>query len=109
MDEFRGLDRSQKVIFSKSYQYGEGPPQRALPLADVLKGYVLKEATSKPVIRKQTDSLNLSWRDKRYHRFYAVVDRLVDELQEHVWIKTGKPKRRLKGDGLEKLHYSVEC
>ena len=60
-------------------------------------------------MRKQIDNLNLSWRDKRYHRFYAVVDRLVDELQEHVWVKTGKPKRRLKGDGLEKLHYSVEC
>jgi hypothetical protein len=69
----------------------------------------LKEAISKPVILKQADSLNLSWRDERYHRFYAVVDRLVDELQEHVWVKTGKPKRRLKGDGLEKLHYSVEC
>ena len=69
----------------------------------------MKEATSKPVMRKQIDNLNLSWRDKRYHRFYAVADRLVDELQEHVWVKTGKPKRRLKGDGLEKLHYSVEC
>ena len=69
----------------------------------------MKEAISKPVILKQADSLNLSWRDERYHRFYAVVDRLVDELQEHVWVKTGKLKRRLKGDGLEKLHYSVEC
>jgi len=37
--------------------------------------------------------------------FYTVVD----QLQEHVWSETGKPKRRLKGDGLEKLHYSVEC
>ena len=69
----------------------------------------MKEAISKSVILKQADNLNLSWRDERYHRFYAVVDRLVDELQEHVWAKTGKPKRRLKGDGLEKLHYSVEC
>ena len=69
----------------------------------------MKEAVSQPVIVNQTDSLNLSWRDTRYHRFYAVVDRLVDELQEHVWVKTGKLKRRLKGDGLEKLHYSVEC
>ena len=33
----------------------------------------------------------------------------MDELQEHVWVKSGKAKRRLKGDGLEKLHYSVEC
>ena len=38
-----------------------------------------------------------------------MVDQLVDELQEHVWSETGKAKRRLKGDGLEKLHYSVEC
>ena len=58
---------------------------------------------------KPDSTLNLSWRDKRYRRFYEVVDYLVQELQEHVWIKTGKPKRRLKGDGLEKLHYSVEC
>ena len=69
----------------------------------------MKEVISKPVILKRTDSLNLSWRDQRYRRFYDVVDRLVDELQKHVWFKTGKPKRRLKGDGLEKLHYSVEC
>ena len=69
----------------------------------------MKEAASKPAIRKQTNSLNLSWRDARYHRFYEVVDQLVHELQEHVWFKTGKAKRRLKGDGLEKLHYSVEC
>ena len=61
----------------------------------------MKEAISKPVILKQTNSLNLSWRDERYHRFYAVVDRLVNELQDHVWAKTGKPKRRLKGDRLE--------
>ena len=33
----------------------------------------------------------------------------MDELQGHIWSETGKPKRRLKGDGLEKLHYSVEC
>jgi hypothetical protein len=69
----------------------------------------LKEAISKPVTSKQADSLRLSWRDLRYRRFYAVVDHLVDELQDHVWVKTGKPKRRLNGYGLEKLHYSVEC
>jgi len=69
----------------------------------------LKEATSKADKPKQTDSLKLSWRDLRYQRFYAVVDRLVDELQEHVWAKTDKPKRRPKGDGLAKLHYSLEC
>lgn len=59
----------------------------------------MKEATSKPVIVEQTDNLNLSWRDTRYHRFYEVVDQLVHELQEHVWVKTGRAKRRLKGDG----------
>ena len=69
----------------------------------------MKEATSNPVKAKQRDSLNLSWRDTRYRKFYEVVDQLVHELQEHVWAKTGKAKRRLKGDGLEKLHYSVEC
>ena len=69
----------------------------------------MKEATSKPVKAKQRDSLNLSWRNTRYRKFYEVVDQLIHELQEHVWIKTGKAKRRLKGDGLEKLHYSVVC
>ena len=69
----------------------------------------MREPTSKPVKTNSVDGLKLSWRDHKYHRFYTVVDQLVDELQEHVWSETGKPKRRLKGDGLEKLHYSVEC
>jgi len=69
----------------------------------------LKADTIQSVNTKSDSTLNLSWRDQRYHRFYEVVDNLVQELQEHVWIKTGKPKRRLKGDGLERLHYSVEC
>ena len=69
----------------------------------------MEEATSKPVKGSKSNDLNLSWRDARYHRFYEVVDQLVDELQEHVWAKSGKAKRRLKGDGLEKLHYSLEC
>ena len=67
----------------------------------------MEEAKSKPVKASKADNLNLSWRDARYHRFYEVVDQLVDELQKHVWVKTGKAKRRLKGDGLEKLHYLV--
>jgi len=67
----------------------------------------LEEAKSKPVKASKADNLNLSWRDARYHRFYEVVDQLVDELQKHVWVKTGKAKRRVKGDGLEKLHYLV--
>lgn len=57
----------------------------------------------------QSNSSGLAWRDTRYHRFYEVVDQLVDEVQEHVWVKTGKPKRSLKGDSLDKLRYSVEC
>ena len=65
-----------------------------------------KPASAKP---NQSDSSGLAWRDARYHRFYEVVDQLVAELQDHVWAETGKAKRRLKGDGLEKLHYSVEC
>lgn len=51
----------------------------------------------------------MSWRDARYKRFYDIVDHLVAELQEHVWHETGKPKRKLRGNSLEKLHYSVEC
>ena len=69
----------------------------------------MKADTIQSVNTKPASALNLSWRDQRYHRFYEVVDYLVQELQEHVWLKTGKSKRRLKGDGLEKLHYSVEC
>jgi len=68
----------------------------------------LKEVKNKPALR-QSDNLHLSWRDHRYYRFYEVVDYLVQELQEHVWIRTGKAKRRLKGAGLQKLNYSVEC
>ena len=55
------------------------------------------------------EALSLSWRDVRYYRFYKIVDQLVNELEQHIWISTAKPKRILKGDGLNKLHYSVEC
>ena len=60
-----------------------------------------KITSAKP---NQRDSSDLAWRDARYHRFYEVVDQLVDELQEHVWAETGKPKRRLQGDSLEKFY-----
>ena len=53
--------------------------------------------------------ISLSWRDKRYQRFYEIIDRLVNQLQEHVWRENGKRKRRLAGNDLDKLHYSVEC
>ena len=44
----------------------------------------MKEATSKTVNASKADNLNLSWRDTRYHRFYEVVDQLVDELQSSI-------------------------
>ena len=66
----------------------------------------LNPKSAKP---NQSESSDLTWRDARYQRFYEVVDQLTAELQEHVWLETGKPKRRVKGDGLEKLHYCVEC
>ena len=65
-----------------------------------------KPASAKP---NQSNSSGLAWRDAQYQRFYEVVDQLVAELQEHVWVKTGKAKRRVLGDGLDKLTYSVEC
>ena len=67
----------------------------------------MKEATSNPVKAKQRDSLNLSWRDIRYRKFYEVVDQLVHELQEYVWVKTGKAKRRVKGHGLVVFKASI--
>ena len=69
----------------------------------------MKENRSKTVKAEPKDSLKLFWRDTGYYRFYEVVDQLVHVLQEHLWIKTGKAKRRVKGDGLQKLYYSVEC
>jgi len=56
----------------------------------------LREPTSKPVNASKADNLiNLSWKDTHYHRFYEVVDQLMDELQGHTWSETGKAKRRL--------------
>tara|TARA_B110000208_G_C11346120_1_gene275686 strand:+ start:204 stop:467 length:264 start_codon:yes stop_codon:yes gene_type:complete len=49
-----------------------------------------------------------SWRDLRYHHFYQVADTVVEDIQDLVWKTTGKTKRRLKGNQLEKLTYSVE-
>ena len=44
-----------------------------------------------------------------YHRFYTIVDQLLYELQEHVWIKTDKFKRPVQDNVLESICYSVEC
>jgi hypothetical protein len=49
----------------------------------------------------------VDWRDERYARFYEVVDTLVEEILDVTW-EDGKKKRRLKGDQLTKLRYSVE-
>ena len=63
----------------------------------------MKEPECNPVELKGLAKSRLSWRDTRYRRFYAVVDQLVNELQEHIRSATEKPKRRLKGDGLAQL------
>ena len=52
---------------------------------------------------------DMSWRDRRYQRFYEVVDQVVAKLQEHVWVELGKTKRRLAGTDLDRVNYSVEC
>lgn len=44
----------------------------------------MEEATNELVKAKPEYILNLSWRYARYHRFYAVVDQLVDELQSSI-------------------------
>ena len=49
-----------------------------------------------------------SWREVSYHSFYKVADTVVGDVQSLIWVATGKAKRRLKGDQLEKLTYSVE-
>ena len=54
------------------------------------------------------NSKDYSWRHLSYHNFYEVVDVVVEDIQSLVWVATGKAKRRLKGDQLEKLTYSVE-
>ncbi len=38
----------------------------------------------------RVDIPHLSWRDKRYKRFYEVVDPLVHEVQEHIWLGLGR-------------------
>lgn len=88
---------------------GKGPLTEGLTPRSLRREKSLKALADKSVTSELGQTLNLSWRDLRYQRFYRVVDDLVHELQDHVWLKTGKPKRRLKGDGLAKLHYSVEC
>ena len=42
-----------------------------------------------------------SWREVRYHSFYQVVDTVVKDIQNHIWVATGTAKKRLKGARLE--------
>ena len=49
-----------------------------------------------------------SWRDITYKILYQVVDTVEEDIQSLIWSYTGKTKRRLKGNKLEKLTYSVE-
>ena len=69
----------------------------------------MKETGPEIAVDKQKEDLTLSWKDAGYYRFYEIVDQIVHQLQEHMWDETGKPQSRVKGDSLEKLHYSVEC
>ena len=67
---------------------------------------MIKAIPTKDTLSNDTD---LTWRDRRYQKFYQIVDQLVHEIQEHVWLETGKRKRRVKGSELARLTYSVEC
>jgi hypothetical protein len=54
---------------------------------------MVKTIPAKDTLSNDTD---LTWRDRRYQKFYQIVDQLVHEIQEHVWLETGKRKRRIK-------------
>ena len=45
---------------------------------------------------------------KRHLRFHSITDQIVGEIQEHVWLTEGRAKRRLEGEYLDALTYSVE-
>lgn len=69
----------------------------------------MSEAKLSVVEEDSRENLSLCWRDLRYRQFYKVVDQLVLEVQAHKWLKTGQVRRKLKGNQLAKLHYSIEC
>ena len=87
---------------------GKGIPKMALT-KEWEEAISLKRLEQDIAGDKSNQNLDLTWRDKRYLRFYEIVDQLVIKLQEHIWAETGQAKRRLKGRSLEKLHYSTEC
>ena len=47
----------------------------------------------------------LTWRDKRYKKFYQIVAQLVEEIQAGLRGKDGKTVRRLGEAGLPNLTY----
>ncbi|MCP1169219.1 hypothetical protein [Limimaricola litoreus] len=47
-------------------------------------------------------------RERRYHRFFQVVEAVVAEIQAHQWADTGQTLRQLRGNDLQKLEASVE-
>jgi hypothetical protein len=49
-----------------------------------------------------------SKRERRYRRFFQIVDEVVEEIQTHTWMKTGMAKRRVRGEQLLKLRVSAE-
>lgn len=66
-------------------------------------------SSSKKDLMINRSSPSMSWRDTRYTRFYEIVDQLVSEVQQLVWKETNTRKRKLGGNELAKLHYSIEC
>ena len=66
-------------------------------------------SSSKKDLMVNRSSPSMSWRNTRYKRFYEIVDQLVSEVQQLVWKETNTVKRRLGGNELAKLHYSIEC
>lgn len=46
------------------------------------------------------------WRQPRYQRFHDIVDSVVEDILDLTW-EGGKKKRRLRGEQLDKLTYSV--
>ncbi len=47
------------------------------------------------------------WRDNRYQRFYAVADQVVGEILD-LPNEDGTRKRKVAGEQLNRLRYSVE-
>ena len=56
-----------------------------------------------------SNDIDLTLKDRKYKKFYMIMDQLVHEIKEHVSANAGEPKRRCKGDGLGKLYFSVKC